>query len=99
MPMKQCLCTLSAFGISIFISLWPVVVQAADASTDTATEENKISEIVVTAEKKSERLADVPIPISVINPDSLVESNQTKLSDYYTTVPGIALSPQGFSPP
>jgi iron complex outermembrane recepter protein len=59
--------------------------------------EGKLEEIVVTAEKKAENLQDVPIPVSVISGDTLVASNQVKLADYYTEVPGLSVMPSTMS--
>jgi iron complex outermembrane recepter protein len=52
-----------------------------------------LDEVVVTAQKRSERLQDVPVPVTAISADSLVESNQTRLQDFYTSVPGLTVTP------
>ena len=52
-----------------------------------------LTEIVVTAQKREERVQDVPVPVSVINTDALVSNNQVLLQDYYTSVPGLNISP------
>jgi len=52
-----------------------------------------LSEIVVTAQKKSERLQDVPIPVSVLNADTLTDNGQVLLRDYFSSVPGLNFSP------
>ena len=52
-----------------------------------------IEEIVVTAQKREERLLDVPVPVSAINAQSLASSNQLRLQDYYSQVPGLNLTP------
>jgi len=46
----------------------------------------------VTAQKKSERLQDVPIPVSVLSAKSLTDTNQVRLQDYYASVPGLNLA-------
>lgn len=61
----------------------------SSASTDTST----LAEVVVTAQKREERLEDVPVPISAIAADTLAEQNQVRLQDYYTSVPGLNVSP------
>ena len=48
-----------------------------------------LDEIIVTAQKREERLQDVPVPVSVLNADSLVANGQTQLQDYYSKVPGL----------
>lgn len=50
----------------------------------------EISEIIVTAQKKLERLQDVPIPVTVLSGEVLTQSNQLRLQDYYQQVPGLA---------
>jgi iron complex outermembrane receptor protein len=52
-----------------------------------------ISEIIVTAQKRDQRLQDVPVPMSVISADALVNSNQPRLQDYYTSIPGLTVTP------
>jgi iron complex outermembrane recepter protein len=52
-----------------------------------------LSEIIVTAQKKAERLQDVPVPVTAIRADTLVQTNQLRLQDYYTSVPGLSVAP------
>ncbi len=62
-------------------------VSAAEDTGDAAP--NNFSEVVVTAQKKEERLLDTPVPVSVISAASLTENNQVLLRDYYSSVPGL----------
>lgn len=64
-------------------------VQAQE--TDAAT----MSEIVVTAQKKSERLLDVPVSVAAVSSDSLVQQNLVQFRDFYNRVPGVSLSGGG----
>ena len=50
------------------------------------------AEIIVSAQKRDERLQDVPVPVTAISANSLVESNQLKIQDYYASVPGLNLT-------
>jgi iron complex outermembrane receptor protein len=70
----------------------------SDAQSTSGSSGNSpgMNEIVVTAQKKSERLQDVPIPISVINTDALADTNQVLLQDYYSSVPGVSVQPGPF---
>jgi iron complex outermembrane receptor protein len=52
-----------------------------------------LSEVIVTAQKKSERLQDVPVPISVVDTQVLAQNNQNRLQDYFASVPGLNLLP------
>jgi len=51
----------------------------------------QLSEVVVTAQKRTERLQDVPVPVSVINAQTLAENSQLLLRDYYTSIPGLSV--------
>src|SRR6185437_16943529 len=86
-----------------FIALYTMLsVSAYAASTTPASKDSasqdgakndQMSEIIVTAEKREERLMDVPVPVTVLSPETLVQSNQTKLQDYFSNVPGLNLTP------
>ena len=80
----------SARGLRLAQAEGPSVSAGGEARPDI------LAEIVVTAQKKSERLQDVPVPVSVTNPQDLILNNQTKLLDYYSKVPGLTLTPVGF---
>ena len=49
----------------------------------------ELQEVIVTAQKRSERLQDVPVPVTALNASTLVDQNQVRLQDYYQTVPGL----------
>ena len=69
----------------------------ASAKPDDRYQESqkKLDVVLVTAERRDERLQDVPIPVTVLNTDSLVEQNQNRLQDYYASVPGLNLNSGG----
>jgi len=50
-----------------------------------------LEEVVVTAQKKAERLQDVPVPVTVLNGDDLARDNITRMQDYFASVPGLSL--------
>ncbi|WP_242129324.1 TonB-dependent receptor [Sphingobium sp. Sx8-8] len=54
-----------------------------------------IAEIIVTAQKREERLQDVPIPVSVVAAEKLIQNNQLRLEDYYRQIPGLSLTMLG----
>jgi outer membrane receptor protein involved in Fe transport len=76
-----------------------------DSATPTSTEatpntaENseafKLEEVVVTAQKRIERLQDVPVPVTALDAETLVNSNQLRLQDYYTRIPGVVFVADG----
>ena len=55
--------------------------------------ENAAGEIVVTAQKKQERLATVPLPVAVVQAGEIADKSQYRIQDYYLTVPGLAYTP------
>ena len=64
---------------------------ASDTTSRTDRSE-PISEVVVTAEKREELIQNVPIPVSIVNTESLTQVSETRLQDYYTEVPSLAIS-------
>jgi len=63
-----------------------VAADGADAPADKST---ALAEIIVTAEKREERLQDTPISMTVINTTALAANNEVRLQDYATTIPGL----------
>jgi len=83
---------LSAAMIALTASM-PAMAQdapAADAS-------HEHDDIVVTAQKRAERLIDVPVAISAISADTLTSQNINRLSEYFDRVPGLQYSNQRVS--
>ncbi len=52
-------------------------------------------DIVVTAQKRSERLLDVPVSVTVVSTEDLLKQNLVQLRDYYSRVPGLSLGGAG----
>jgi iron complex outermembrane recepter protein len=53
----------------------------------------QLVEVVVTAQKRTENLQDVPVPVTAISADTLVSNNQLRIQDYYTSFPGLNVTP------
>jgi iron complex outermembrane receptor protein len=68
----------------------------SDQNPQNDTGREKLEEIIVTAQKRVERLQDVPVPVTAISADSLVERNQLRIQDYFTSVPGLSATPGDF---
>lgn len=51
-------------------------------------------EIVVTAQKREERLRDVPVPVTAVDTQALAETNAVLLRDFFAAVPGLNLNPR-----
>jgi outer membrane receptor protein involved in Fe transport len=48
--------------------------------------------VIVTAQKREERLQDVPVPVSAINTGELAQLGQLRLQEFYTHLPGLNLA-------
>jgi iron complex outermembrane receptor protein len=74
---------------------------SVSAQTATPPEEalagksEKLTEIIVTAQKREERLLDVPVPVTLVDAQALVESNQISIAQYYKSVPSLNYTPSG----
>src|SRR3984957_11073521 len=63
------------------------------ASTD---ESGGLGEIVVTAQRRSEKLVDVPISVTVLDPNQLATANVQNLSDIAQRAPALRFDTQTF---
>jgi iron complex outermembrane recepter protein len=72
---------------------------SAVGSNVSGTQENEnkvgLEEIIVTAQKREERLQDVPIPVTAVDAQTLTDSGQVRLRDYVTMIPGLSVTPAG----
>ena len=68
--------------------------QAANAPNGASTETPNLTEIIVTAQKRNERLQDVPVPVTAISGQLLVDNNLPRIQDYYTSIPGLSVAPE-----
>lgn len=78
-------------------------LEAEEASTRDGDTSDKrgggIEEVVVTAQKRLERLQDVPIPVTAMDAQNLLRGNQLRLQDFYSRVPGLNYSPGQWGEP
>ncbi|TWB13068.1 outer membrane receptor protein involved in Fe transport [Nitrospirillum amazonense] len=68
--------------------------QAPDAGSPTAAPADAadmLAEIVVTAQKRVERLIDVPQSVSAVSAEALQQAHADRLDDFFTRVPSAAL--------
>jgi iron complex outermembrane recepter protein len=80
----------------------PAASAGSVAESTAASAEKSVSiveEVVVTAQKRIERLLEVPVPVSAIGADDLLEGNQLGLQDYFTRVPGLTFTTGNRSEP
>lgn len=51
-----------------------------------------LAEVVVTAQKRDERLLDVPVAVTAVEGSALARENLVRLPDYATRIPGLAVA-------
>jgi iron complex outermembrane recepter protein len=71
-------------------------VEAITTSHESA-KKTQLDEVIVTAQKRDERLQDVPVPVTAISAQSLLDQNAVRLQDYFTQIPGLSLTPNALS--
>lgn len=62
-------------------------------STSSIASGASLEEIIVSAQKREERLQDVPVPVTAMAAAALADRSQFSLQDYYSQVPGLSLTP------
>ena len=84
---------MSVWIVSMFGSAGPVL--AADAVGGAEESAPALMEIVVTAQKRSEKLQDVPIAITAISPQSLTNNKVETTADLQVLVPALVYNDLG----
>jgi iron complex outermembrane receptor protein len=80
---------------SSWLPLWigmALACRTADAQQPAST---GLEEIIVTAQKRAERILDVPIAISAISDETLRDTGATQLSDFLESSPGVGIVDDG----
>lgn len=71
----------------------PSAFAQSAGSTAATNEPVSVGELIVTAQKREQRLIEVPAPVTALSASSLLESNQTRIQDYYTRIPALNVTP------
>jgi hypothetical protein len=89
----SCLSTVPVCCAVLMIVASAAEAQESPPAQTGPAQTGSIEEVLVTAEKRSaERLQDVPVPMTVLDANTLAENDQNRLQDYFATVPGFNLS-------
>jgi len=83
----------------LLVSVSSAAVAQSSASSDIpapASSEGGLEEIVVTAQRRSERLQDVPIAVNALSGAQLASKGVTALDSLVTAVPGLQVTALGF---
>ena len=90
---------ISAWGISLaaLAAAGPLQAQTADKPVDRPAGDAPAApgEIVVTAQKRSEKLQDVPLSIQALNTEALAERNVRTFNDYAKFLPSLSYTSFG----
>src|SRR5262245_54283693 len=62
-----------------------------------AQEDEGVGEIIVTAQRRSQSLQDIPIAVSAVTSDELTQRGMTDTRDLQVSVPSLTLSENGVS--
>jgi iron complex outermembrane recepter protein len=96
MSLKEWICTLAIAGPLVGGSAATANESAPGGDTGTASATDVgLQEIVVTAQKRSERLSDVPASITAVTGASLQQAGAVSYGDYLNTVPGVSYASDG----
>lgn len=86
--------TIPSFAVMLACGLTPGFAQTAGSQSDAAaaqpaTQGAALEEVVVTAQKTSQPLLTVPVPVTSISADTLLQTNQVTLQSYFQTIPNV----------
>jgi iron complex outermembrane receptor protein len=72
------------------------VAVAVDTPTDSdeSSQQGGLTEIVVTAQRREQRLQDVPIAVSAVSAETLAQANVTNVADVAKIIPSLSLQVQ-----
>jgi outer membrane receptor protein involved in Fe transport len=83
---------MSTISLRFPINLAVAATLCATGPVATAAEESSrvtLEEIIVTAQKRDERLIDAPVAITSVGGDALRDQNIVQVSDYYSRIPNL----------
>src|SRR4051812_23669950 len=75
-------------AVCLCVLVRPLAAQEPSEALDTKL----LEEVVVTAQRREERLQDVPIAVTAISQDTLARRNAVDLSDLLGAVPGLSIA-------
>jgi outer membrane receptor protein involved in Fe transport len=87
------------YNIASTLILIPAPVLAQTAQPAGEAEASQIGDIIVTAQKRSEKLSDVPLSISASTGEQLLKQGVTSVGDLQRVVPGLAYTQSPYGAP
>jgi iron complex outermembrane receptor protein len=76
--------------VAFLVPLSLAARSSAESATDVGPQSSQLQEVVVTAQKRTERLQDVPLAVSVLSGDTLQQMGAQSFQDYLTGVAGVS---------
>lgn len=64
-------------------------------NADDGQRTHRLEEVIVTAQKRTELLRDVPVPLTALEAGAMTQQGKTRLEDYFASVPGLSLNAIG----
>ena len=83
---RSIVCSLTLSGALVCVS-----PDARAQAADTAQPAPELAEVVVTAQRRAERLQDVPLSVSAITGEDIAARGVTSLEDFQYSVPGLSI--------
>lgn len=71
----------------------PTAAFAQDATQQAGT--GAIETVIVTSQKRAENIQDVPMSVTALNADDLIQNGQVRLQDLFESVPGLSFTGNG----
>ncbi|MBK2942541.1 TonB-dependent receptor, partial [Klebsiella pneumoniae] len=85
--------SVAALVVSALAFAAPAAAHAQSTDQDNAAEQPGFGEIVVTAQKRSERLQDVPLSLQVVEPAQLAAAGVREFADLGKVSPSLVIRP------
>lgn len=79
--------TVTAIGLAMMSAIWANEAVAQEASDD----QGGIKDIVVTAQRRTEKLQQVPIQVAAFSSDKIEDAGITSTQDFVSLVPNVSL--------
>jgi outer membrane receptor protein involved in Fe transport len=99
---------LPSFAVMLACGLTPSFAQTAaathsdgseSASTEASVQAATLEQVVVTAQKTAQPLLTVPVPVTAISSDVLLQNNTVTLQSYFQTIPNVNIVTTGNGTP
>ena len=92
MAVRASLAALAGTALALYAPAGLAQQAGGSATGSTAAESGQLEEILITAQKRTEKLEDVPVAASVVSADVLAQQNVSDISDVNKLVPSVQLN-------